>query len=98
MDFLANLKNQQKAKDFTNEVKSDRKKTLLITSELSQIDKYKGYSFDFYRNHQIISLFNYQHFLINVLLNLKAIYTKKYKEILIADEQYLKFYKVKKKV
>lgn len=97
MDFLSNLKNQDKAKDFKNEVKSNQKKTLLITAELSKIDKYKSYSFDFYRNNEIISLFNYQHFLINVLLNIKEIYTDKYKEILIADEQYLKFYKIKKK-
>ena len=66
---------------------------MLIKTEKILVDEFKIFSFTYYKDNGLLSLFSFRHFLVLVLLNIEKKFRKKYKTIVSPDEQYLNFYK-----
>lgn len=66
---------------------------MLIKTDKNLVDEFKVYSFTYYKDNGLLSLFSFRHYLILTLLNIEKIFRKKYKTIISPDEQYLNFYK-----
>ena len=68
-------------------------KNMLVKTDKVLIDEFKIYSFTYYKDNGLLSLFSFRHFLVLVLLNIEKKFLKKYKSIDSPNEQYLNFYK-----
>lgn len=66
---------------------------MLVKTDKVLIDEFKIYSFTYYKDNGLLSLFSFRHFLVLVLLNIEKKFLEKYKSIASPDEQFLNFYK-----
>ena len=68
-------------------------KNMLIKVDKTLVDEFKIYSFTYYKDSGLLSLFSFRHYLVLVLLNINKKFIKKYKSVDSPNEQYLNFYK-----
>lgn len=68
-------------------------KNLLIKTDKILIDNFKVYSFTYYKDNGLLSLFSFRHYLALALLNIEQDFKDRYGNISFPDEQYLVFYK-----
>ncbi len=66
---------------------------MLIKTDKVLVDEFKIYSFTYYKDNGLLSLFSFRHFLVLALLNIEKKFRKKYKSIDSPNDQYLNFYK-----